>query len=113
MNGVTQALQASYAEPRESASPALPHLYFALTECGRRGAGRPMQGTSAAIWQAIDRLQAEVGRTAEIHILEQLSTEVHRLSFVLIGRNGAAELAARQHIAELTDEWLGVARLFA
>jgi hypothetical protein len=113
MNGVIQRLQAHPAEPCESAAPALPHLYLALTECGRRGAGRPMQGTSAALWQAIDRLQAEGGRAIEIGILEQLSTEIHRLSFALIGRNGAADLAARLRIAALTGEWLVVARLFA
>lgn len=63
-NGVTQRLQAIPAEACESAPPALPHLYFALTEAGRRGAGRPTQGTSAALWQTIDRLQAEGGRSS-------------------------------------------------
>jgi hypothetical protein len=72
-----------------------------------------MQGTSAALWQAIDRLQAEGDRPTEIRILQQLSIKVHRLSFVLIGRNGAAELTARLRISELTGQWLEVARLFA
>lgn len=113
MHGVITRLQVDPVEACESAASALPHLYFALTECGRRDAGQPVQGTSAAIWQAIDRLRAESGRATEIRILEQLSTEIHRLSFVLIGRNGAAVLAARQRIVALTGEWLEVARLFA
>ena len=70
-----------------------------------------MQGTSAAIWQAIDRLRAEGDHAAEIHILEQLSIDVHRLGFAL--KRPGGETAIRRRISALTGEWLGVARLSA
>jgi hypothetical protein len=101
------------AEPQGIAEPAQLHLYLALTTCTEYEGGRPLRGTSAAIWHSIDRLQAEGGRAAEIRILERISTEVHRLGFALSGVDTEAEIAARRCIAALTEDWLGVARLIA
>jgi hypothetical protein len=111
MHGVSPNLQDPSAEAHEWV--ARPHLYVALTDSGRHGDGQPPQGASAAIWQAIDRLRAEGGRAAEVFILEQLSIEVHRLSFALKASDPRDETAARGRISALTEDWLSVARLRA
>lgn len=111
MIGASQRIERPLPEACDAAEPALPHLYLALTECGDRGEGRPLKGTSAAIWQAIDRLHLEGGRDAEIGILELLSIEIHRLGFAQQRPDGQGGLDVRRRVSDLTEQWLGVARL--
>ena len=93
--------------------PGLPHLYSALTECGHRDGPRLMPGTAAAIWHAIDALRAQGEGREEIAILEQVSVQVHVLRQRLdrLDDNVRGDIEPRFRIAELTREWLGVARL--
>lgn len=94
-------------------TPGLPHLYSALTECGHRDGPRLMPGTAAAIWHAIDSLRARDEGREEIAILEQVSVQVHVLRQRLdrLDDNVRGDIEPRLRIAELTREWLGVARL--
>lgn len=94
-------------------APTLPHLYHALVECGHRDGGPLMRGTAAAIWHAIDTLQAQGRGTEEIRILEQVSVQVHLLANELKRPCENGDIAPRQRIAALTGEWLSVAHLSA
>jgi len=82
-------------------------------QCAEADGGMPPPGLPGTIWQAIDALRAEGGAGAEIAVLERMSVELHRLrqSIGELRENADADVEARERIAALTGEWLGVARI--